>query len=1653
MAINKKLIHFEKRENFDTRLANNEINDTSIVFIQDTGELWTHGQFFCTTATNLLEAPSLLTVGDTIAVQIGDKTSNYIVPPAAQKGRTMYECITATTDTRGHWTGTIPGVTELYDGLVIHVRFTTTYYGNGEGYNTLNINNLGHKLVWWRYGSILTTHWGSNAELTLTYRTTAGSYKVANAKGELTNGTTYTDGWVADYAYYTDGNYLVGSYYFRSKINANGYIGRYMLFMRCPDGTVTGLTTTNNSTATTKTMYSGPLLLGQVWYYGSTSTFAANANFYHDGSNIRDNYSLVDVRYTFNCGSTLVSYKPFFIVGSIGNDGYFYLDTTQPWSQEYPDTDNDKIYILLGYAYDTYRIAFEVHKPMYIYKNGGVQLYSQYASETEWANIIGKPSTFTPSIHTHAYTDLTGSTTTADQAIVSNGTANGWTLKTLGSRAFDSTAYLSLAGGTMDSDATITVRKLGSYRKLILSGNSITADVTQTPNGFAGSFLTVKTIGSDEETHSLTVLGMYGSNGSGDTGLSYIYFGGTYSDPLIKITPEGDITSTQDITAAKFIKNGGTSTQFLKADGSVDSNTYSTTSHTHAWDSLTRSSTTANQVIVSTSTANGWELKTLGSNAFNSTGYLPLTGGTLSGNLAFSHGNSSTDQFITWASGTHYQRLKVRDGQTDVFVFQYSTDSGATWQDYFTIRNGSALIGTNTVLNSSNYTTYTVKKDGTGATGTWGIGITGNAGTATEFASNQSVTLTGDTTGTASSKAGWSITTTTKYLTGTSSANYELATTAMTTAMGNGKVTYYYKLTNNTTGLFAATSNANSIFAFNKHDGSYDSQLGFSSNGNIYYRNFANVAPNTTQAWKQIAFTDSNITGQASYAANVGSAGTLGTNYVEASKVIAACNWYDTVTGSDTDSVINRWDEIVNFVAGFEETPDLATYLSNNYLAKTGNSTASPMTGTIYFKDVNPLVLQSTNQDLDIWRVTGNTTGSLWDNTFGFYLRYNGTGSGNDNTLSLWANNQTSSDVEVYRIKQNGILNFLKAPTINGTAISLSGHTHDERYVKLSATEQTIESTISGYAKGIVEFYRSSGDHIAFIQFANKVNNAKRVLGSIGFYSGGIGKLQYRSPSAEFYDILHGGNVSTYVQGSTITLSTTAQTFLTVKTGQSGSLSSTTTTIKLPETDPYTSARTPTSHNHYATRFNDSRNDVMTPTIAAAVNGVAIDFKTNANGVSAGTGSFCGLVTFDPYSDVTGGYPLQMGFNSGLDANNTNQLYIRTVKDADTWNSWRTVITSANIGNYASSTSHDHDSTYLKLAGGTMTGAITASTASQANDFAKGLNFGEDAHIGYSTGLGIYSKGEIWIRPAQSSLPTVTLSKGLKISGTEFTYNNTNVSLEGHTHADYVTSVGVTDDNTNHANQLRYVKDGISTYFTVPFATSATTATTASNARQLLSISNNEVCIGATATPAEATNAGVWINYRSGYGGTTSDDATQITAYFFGNRKGDTTGVTLYATTFNGNATSATKANNLNKSTLGYLYQSATTTTGSTGTVTATSGKIGVPIQFYGSQVNYALANDLFYATVASNAITANTIYLGDDIKSKTFVKTSTHIPTGASSGSSSGTSGETITYTAGNGIKIAGTQISTNTWTGTESQFAELSNPGSYDLIYIIED
>lgn len=51
MAINKKLIHFRTKTAFTTELNAGNILDTSIVFIKDTKEIWTHGQLYSCSLT------------------------------------------------------------------------------------------------------------------------------------------------------------------------------------------------------------------------------------------------------------------------------------------------------------------------------------------------------------------------------------------------------------------------------------------------------------------------------------------------------------------------------------------------------------------------------------------------------------------------------------------------------------------------------------------------------------------------------------------------------------------------------------------------------------------------------------------------------------------------------------------------------------------------------------------------------------------------------------------------------------------------------------------------------------------------------------------------------------------------------------------------------------------------------------------------------------------------------------------------------------------------------------------------------------------------------------------------------------------------------------------------------------------------------------------------------------------------------------------------------------------------------------------------------------------------------------------------------------------------------------------------------------------
>ena len=68
-----------------------------------------------------------------------------------------------------------------------------------------------------------------------------------------------------------------------------------------------------------------------------------------------------------------------------------------------------------------------------------------------------------------------------------------------------------------------------------------------------------------------------------------------------------------------------------------------------------------------------------------------------------------------------------------------------------------------------------------------------------------------------------------------------------------GAVKYYYNILLNTEGLFPHNNNANSILTVSKHQGSYLSQLGFSSDRRLYFRS-ANGDDINSLAWNTIAY-------------------------------------------------------------------------------------------------------------------------------------------------------------------------------------------------------------------------------------------------------------------------------------------------------------------------------------------------------------------------------------------------------------------------------------------------------------------------------------------------------------------------------------------------------------------------------------------------------------------------------------------------------------------------------------------------------------------------------------------------------------------------------------------------------------------------------
>lgn len=79
-----------------------------------------------------------------------------------------------------------------------------------------------------------------------------------------------------------------------------------------------------------------------------------------------------------------------------------------------------------------------------------------------------------------------------------------------------------------------------------------------------------------------------------------------------------------------------------------------------------------------------------------------------------------------------------------------------------------------------------------------------------------------------------------------------LGTGGFLTHPGQNELEFAGQISAGTAGLFPTVDNSNTVINLNRHDGEYNSQLGFSSNGNMYYRAFSNTVMNTTQPWRTV---------------------------------------------------------------------------------------------------------------------------------------------------------------------------------------------------------------------------------------------------------------------------------------------------------------------------------------------------------------------------------------------------------------------------------------------------------------------------------------------------------------------------------------------------------------------------------------------------------------------------------------------------------------------------------------------------------------------------------------------------------------------------------------------------------------------------------
>jgi hypothetical protein len=595
-------------------------------------------------------------------------------------------------------------------------------------------------------------------------------------------------------------------------------------------------------------------------------------------------------------------------------------------------------------------------------------------------------------------------------------------------------------------------------------------------------------------------------------------------NPSFKLDINGTGRFIGNLTAASIIRSGGTSSQFLKADGSVDSNTYITGNQTITLSGVvTGSGTTA----ITTAIANGAITNAMLANSSFFVGTTSislgrasaaqtLTGVSIDGN-AETVGTIAANRIVYGGLGSRQGVNLITDWNQSLFSdaaflssesattnapstdFSYGVQtsfhrSGPDYRTQFVtslygnnvywlrqLRDSAGWSSWVQILHSGNFNSYAPTLLGVGASGTWSIAINGNAATANTWTTARTLTIgaTGKTVD-GSSNVAWSLSEIGAY-----AATNPSAFIALTALSGTAPIQY-----NNTTGAISITQASGSANGFLS-----------STDWNTFNNKTSNVGTVTSVAALTLGTSGTDLS---SSVANGTTTPVITLNVPTAS----AAN-RGALSAADWTTFNNKQNALTNPVTGTGTTNFLpkftgASTIGNSIITDNGG-VVSIISGTLALSNAFNLTGRNAANTLNIALIGRNSSDRVIIDADGY-----GTNIGGGGSVLL---NQTGGNVGIGTTSPNARLDIVSTGT-GSEGLRVDGAGGGFAFVVKGGND---------YSTHI-----RAGATIGASYFTTPPVNGLIVQGNVGFGT--------TSPSTNLQVIKNtSGNVATFTSGATLT--------------------------------------------------------------------------------------------------------------------------------------------------------------------------------------------------------------------------------------------------------------------------------------------------------------------------------------------------------------------------------------------------------------------------------------------------------------------------------------------------------------------------------------